>query len=104
MLIPMLLRNFGKQPGPTGVTPTMLLWLLSDQNSTHDFSNTKQMANKTNPYCKDRPGRSLLACIAIVNELSFLYLGLTFGTTPATAEYTTVSEAAIDLGNDILRE
>ena len=41
-------------------------------------------------------------CIAIVGELSFLCLRLPFGTTPAPAEYTTVSEAAIDLGKNIL--
>ena len=41
-------------------------------------------------------------CIAIVDELAFLCLSLPFGTTPAPEEYTTVSEAAIDLGNDIL--
>ena len=29
---------------------------------------------------------------------------LPFGTTPAPAEYTTVSEAAKELGNDILRD
>ena len=29
---------------------------------------------------------------------------LTFGTTPVSSEYTTVSEAAIDLGNYLLRD
>ena len=29
---------------------------------------------------------------------------LPFGTTPAPAEYTTISEAAIDLGNDLLQD
>ena len=42
--------------------------------------------------------------IAIVDELSFLYLRLPFGTTHAPEEYTTVSEAAIDLGNNLLRD
>ena len=42
-------------------------------------------------------------CIAIVNELSFLCLRLPFGTTLALEEYATFSEAAIDLGNDLLR-
>ena len=42
-------------------------------------------------------------CIAIVDEIYFLYLRLPFGTTPAPAEYATVSEAAIELGNDLLR-
>ena len=41
-------------------------------------------------------------CISIVDELAFLCLWLTFGTTPVLAEYTTVSEAAINLGNYIL--
>ena len=41
-------------------------------------------------------------CIAIVRKLSFLSLCLPFGTTPATAEYTTIIESAINLGNDIL--
>ena len=29
---------------------------------------------------------------------------LSFGITPAPAEYTTISEAAIDLGNDLLQD
>ena len=43
-------------------------------------------------------------CIAIVNEIYSICLRLPFGTTPAPAEYTTVSEAAIDLGNDLLQD
>ena len=43
-------------------------------------------------------------CIAIVDELAFLCLMLPFGTTASPAEYTTVSEAEIYLGNDILRD
>ena len=43
-------------------------------------------------------------CIAIVDELDFICLRLPFGTTTAPAEYTTVSEAEIDLGNDILQD
>ena len=42
-------------------------------------------------------------CISIVDELDFLCLRLPFGTTPTPVEYTTISEAAIDLGNDLLR-
>ena len=45
--------------------------------------------------------KTAFTCIAIVNELAFLCLRLPFCTTPAPAEYTTVSEAAIDLGNDL---
>ena len=60
LLIPSPLMTFVKQPGPTGVTPTMILGLLPDQDSTHDLINAKKMANKTNPYWKNRPGRSLL--------------------------------------------
>ena len=44
-----------------------------------------------------------LTCIAIVDELAFLYLRLPFGTTPTPAEYTTDSELEIYLGNDLLR-
>ena len=40
--------------------------------------------------------------IAIVYELAFLCLRLPIGTTPTPEEYTTVSEAEIDLGNDII--
>ena len=47
---------------------------------------------------------TVLTCIVILDELAFLCLGLPFGTTPAPAEYTTVSEATIDLGNDLLRD
>ena len=43
-------------------------------------------------------------CISIVDEPSFLFLQLPFGTIPAPAGYTTVSEVAIDLGNDLLRD
>ena len=43
-------------------------------------------------------------CIAIVDDLAFLCLRSPFCTTPAPAEYTTVSEAAIDLGNDLLQD
>ena len=39
-------------------------------------------------------------CIAIVDGLAFVCLRLNFGITPAPAEYTTVSERAIYLGND----
>ena len=42
-------------------------------------------------------------CISIVEKPSFLCLRLPFGTTPAPAEYTTVSKAEIDLVNDLLR-
>ena len=59
LLIPMPLSTFGKKPGPTGVTPTMLLWILPDQDSTRDLSNAKQMGNKNNPYLENIPGRSL---------------------------------------------
>ena len=59
LLIIRPLRTFVKQPGPTGDNPTMILWFLSAQDSTHDLCNTKQMSNKTNPYWKNRPGRSL---------------------------------------------
>ena len=45
-----------------------------------------------------------LTCIAIVDELAFLCLRLPFGTTPASTEYTAVSEVAINLGNDLLRD
>ena len=39
--------------------------------------------------------------IAIVDEIYFLCLRLPFGTTPAPSEYKNVSEAEIDLGNDL---
>ena len=42
-------------------------------------------------------------CIAIVDNFYVLFLCLLFGTKPAPVEYTTVSEAEIDLGNDLLR-
>ena len=42
--------------------------------------------------------------IAILYELAFLYLRLPFGTTSAPTEYTTVSEATIDLGNYLLQD
>ena len=43
-------------------------------------------------------------CIAIVGKLVFLCLCLSFGTTTAPKEYTTISEAATNLGNDIIAD
>ena len=43
-------------------------------------------------------------CIAIVEDLAFLCLRLTFGNTPVPAEYMTISEAAIYLGNNLLQD
>ena len=43
-------------------------------------------------------------CIAIVDELDFLCFRLPFGTTPTPAEYTTISESAIDLGKNLLQD
>ena len=92
----------------------MLLWILSAQDSTHDFCNTKQMAKNRILIGKidlDAAYRIIHShtitastCIVIVDELAFLCFRLTFGTTPAPAEYTTISEAAIDLGNDLLQD
>ena len=45
---------------------------------------------------------TVLTCIAIVDELDFLCMRLPFVTTPAPAGYATGSEAAIDLGNNLL--
>ena len=56
-------------------------------------------------YCRIHANATTASTyIAIVNKLSSLCLRLPFGTTPAPAEYTTVSEAAIDLGNNLLRD
>ena len=43
-------------------------------------------------------------CIAIVDKIAFLCLKLPFGTAPTPAEYTIVSEAAIDLGKNLHRD
>ena len=59
LFIPRPIRTICKQPVPTVITPTMILWLLSAQDSTHDLSNANQMANKTDYYWKDRPWCSL---------------------------------------------
>ena len=45
-----------------------------------------------------------LTCISILDELTFICLWLPFGTTPSPEEYTTISEAEIDLGNNIFRD
>ena len=42
--------------------------------------------------------------ILIVGKLAFLYLVLPFGAPPEPAEYTTIGEAAIDLGNNLLAD
>ena len=48
--------------------------------------------------------KTALTYIAVVDEIDFLCLRLPFGTPPAPAEYTTVSEEAIDLGTDLLQD
>ena len=45
-----------------------------------------------------------MPCIVIVDQLDFLCLRILFRTTLTPEEYTTLSEAAIDLGNNILRD
>ena len=45
-----------------------------------------------------------LTGIAIVDKISFLCLRLPLGNTPEMAEYTTVSEVAIDLGNNLFQD
>ena len=92
----------------------MLLWFLPAQDSTHDLCNAKQMAKKRILIGKTdldaayhrihAHANTASTCIAIVDELALLCLRLTFGTTHAPAEYTTISEAAIDLGNDLLQD
>ena len=42
--------------------------------------------------------------IVILDTLAFLCLSLNFETTPAPAEYTTVSEVEIYLDNDLLQD
>ena len=43
-------------------------------------------------------------CIATVDKLDFICLRSPFGTTPEPTEYMTVSEAEIDLGNDLIQD
>ena len=90
----------------------MILWFLTAQDSTHDLCNTKQMANKRiiigktdldAAYFRIHANKTTASIgIAIVEGLDFICLRLPFGTTPAPAEYTTVSEAEIDLRNDLI--
>ena len=72
------------------------------------------MSNKNNTYWENRPGRSLPPDTCKRNNrvnihcnsrrASFSLPGLPFGNTPAPAEFTTFSEAEIDLGNDLLQD
>ena len=52
----------------------------------------------------DANTKTVLICIAIVDELAFICLMLPFGTTPVPTEYMTISEAEMDLGNDLLQD
>ena len=90
----------------------MILWLLPDQDSTHGLRNANKWPTKRIligktyldvAYCQiHAKADTASTCIVIVDEIAFLCLRFPFGTTPAPEEYTTVSEAAIDLGNDLL--
>ena len=106
-------RTICKQSVPTIITTPIILWLLPAQDTPNDINNAKQMANKTDIYWKTdldaaylqihANDTTLVACIAILYKLAFLWLLLSFGTTPAPAEYMTVSKAAINPGNDLIR-
>ena len=52
-------RTICKQPGPTIITTSMILWLLLDQDTPHYFRNAKQMTYKTDIYQKSGHGRIL---------------------------------------------
>ena len=87
----------------------MLLWFLPSQDSTSAMRSrwpTKQIfigkIDLDTAYRKIHTNaKTALTWIAIVDELAFLCFRLPFGTTPAPAEYTTVSETTIYLGNDL---
>ena len=56
-------------------------------------------------YCHVHANAQISAtCIAVSVKLAFLFLSLPFGTTHPPAEYTTTSEAEIDLENDLLSD
>ena len=50
LFIPGSFRYIFKQLRPTGITTTVLLWLLSTQNSPHDIFHAKQIFNQTDLY------------------------------------------------------
>ena len=64
------------------------------------------LIGKTDPYAAYKRVHAntqmVATCIEIVGKLAFLCLHMSFGTTPAPEEYTTISEAAIYLGKNIL--
>ena len=77
------------------ITTAIILWLLPDQDTTHDIINVKRMTNKTDLYWKDIPGLSLPPdTCKYYNRVDlhinsrraiFICLRLPFGTTPALA-------------------
>ena len=89
----------------------MFLLLLPPHNNTHDCSHVPQIEFKTH-IDKNRSRRSIFLhqqkCAYCINmhhnyeKNRFFCLWLSFGTMPALAEYTTISEAAIYLVIDPL--
>ena len=63
------------------------------------------LIGKTDLYaayrCVHANAKIALTYISIVVKLAFICLRLPFGTAPAPAEYTTISEAEIELGDDL---
>ena len=49
-------------------------------------------------------GAIAATCISILGTMAFICLRLPFGTSPAPGEYTAISKAIMDLGNDLLAD
>ena len=112
MLLPGPFRPIREQPGTEGHRPAVFLRLLPSQNTPHNCRHAHQMVFKTHSEWKNRhqcciptrlQNKQITSTrIAILGKLAFLCLRLRFGIKPAPEEYTTISEAEIDLGNDLL--
>ena len=114
LIFPRTFRTICKKPS-TGRHPTTLfLRILPPQYTPHYFSHAHQIDFKTHPDRKTylnaayryfhSNAQIAATCITIVGKLAFLCLSLTFGTTPVPSKYTAISEASIDLDNDLLED
>ena len=57
--IPRPISNIYKQPGPTRITTSVLLWILLTQYTPHDIINAKRISYKMDIYWENGSGHSL---------------------------------------------
>ena len=115
LLFPRTFRTIHEQLSAERHPTTIFLRILTPQDTPHDCRHMRIkwpvkhiLIGKTVPdaaYQRVHVNAHIAAtCISILGKNAFLCLHLPFGTTPTPSEYTTISETAIDLGENLLAD